>query len=947
MRSTRKESHRAFKKPYYLLGAVALFMNPALLVAQEAEEQEIEEVVVTGSFIRNSQFTNSSPVVTISQDDIQNSGASSFGEYLRDLPYMENIDTVASILDSGDGRQDSNSARFNLRGLGTESTLTLVDGRRAVNEGAVSALLPGIAQRSVEILTDGGAALYGSDAVAGVANLIPYKEYDGVKGRVYYKRDGEGGTENYTAEMMAGRTFSNGLNWVGAIEYSKRTPLLVSERPKYQEYYNQDSAYGNPGSFRNRFYTSFYQDPSCGTFNDGNEDISQPNAYPSGLPDGNDCRLFFGEWQDYGRLSNNVTVFNNFNFQVTDWLTLEFQASHNRRDSNWITSPSSLLFTNTSSLPIASSHPANPFGTTVYPYRWRPFAKIGTRPSQISDSGSLENSSAYQAESYKFGGTFDIVGTTWVGESWIGYQEEYADYHVTGIRLSKMQRALAGEGGPNTDEYFNPFGSADPRSPFYVAGVTDNSQELVDWLLDDVTYRNEWNRLKYFDLILNGELFEVPSGVVKAAVGGQIRSHKEFDVGSTKLNPLTRDEDNLYVTATAPLEPREDRESGVRAIFAELEVPVIEGVGIKAAVRHEEFYNIGFSATKPKVSLLWEPLDTLSIRASYGESFLAPRASQLRPLAKDVCTPVRSGTDPLTNLPLEGADSCTSGNPSLRAEESEIINIGFTWLPSGALDGLRLSVDYQEIEYIDRIDSLASAEVTRRELNRYLSANNLTADQFDASNPTDAAAGIAWALANPNELITRDATGAVTDIYRAPINLSSQFVEGMDIRLSYNFELEDLGNFTASIGGNYYTRWDYAPDEFIGLINGRGLQNAPTNLAPPLPKYKANASLSWYRGDHSASMTVRHIAKVKFDQEADDLTLNYEAFAPNYIRPITKVDARYSYSFDAFDTESRLTVGIQNLFDRDAQRLPQYGGLETRIDDPFGRQFYMSVDFEL
>src|SRR5690606_7084539 len=135
------------------------------------------------------------------------------------------------------------------------------------------------------------------------------------------------------------------------------------------------------------------------------------------------------------------------------------------------------------------------------------------------------------------------------------------------------------------------------------------------------------------------------------------------------------------------------------------------------------------------------------------------------------------------------------------------------------------------------------------------------------------------------------------------------------------------------------------PDEFSPLTSGIGNQNAVTNLAPPLPRYKANMGLTWFRGDHSANITVRHLAKLRFDE--DDLTLNYEAFAPDYIRAITKADARYSYRFNAFDTDANLTVGVTNLFDRDAQRLPQYGGMESRIDDPFGRQFYMSLDFDL
>ncbi len=937
----RSRKGRAASTQEVLLGACALFLIAPAAYGQAQTEEEVEEVVVTGSYIRNSQFTNASPVETITQEDLWNSGAANLGEYLRDLPYMENIDTVASVLAVQDGQQDSNSARFNLRGLGTESTLTLVDGRRAVNESAVSALLPGIAQRSIEIVTDGGAALYGSDAVAGVANIIPYKEYDGVKGRAYYKTDQDNSSEQYTVEFLMGQTFFDRLNWVGAVEFNKRTPMLVSERPKYQEYYDQDSAYNNPGRWLPAAGAGL-TDRSCGTFNEGNEDISQFGSFPSGEPYATGCRLYFGEWQDFARPSEGYTIFSNFNYEATDWLTLEFQVSINDRTSTLASSPSNSLATNlgaTSPLYVPVDHPANPFGQRVRPSTWRPFTKAGTLPSIMSGNGMMLTDYNYFAEAYKLGGTFEISNTTWEGEAWIGYQDSWREYDGRGFRLSRMVAALNGEGGPNGDEWFNPFGSADPRSPFYEAGVTDNSQELMDWLVTPVSYRDIQDQLKYFDVVFNGEVFELPGGIIRAAVGGQYRNHKDFDFE----HPLTLERDNLYSTATAELLPLTDRDSSVRAVFAEVEIPILSNLGIKAAVRHEEFYTIGFDATKPKISVLWEPLDTLALRASYGESFLAPSPGQLRPLAKDSCTIVTSGVDPLTNISLDGTDSCTSGNPSLGAEESEIVNVGFSWRP---IDGLSVDLDYQEIEYIGRISSLITSEVTRRELNAYLAANGLSASEFNpATNPADAAAGIAWALANPNELITRDATGRVTDVYRAPINLSSQFVEGFDFRIRYSFDVGDLGRFSASLGGNYYTRWEYLPDEFSGITSAVASQNALTNLAPPLPRYKANLGLSWFRENHSASVTTRHLSKMKFDN--DTLTLGYEAFAPEYIRPITKVDARYSYRFNAFDADSTLTVGITNLFDREAQRLPQAGGLETRVDDPFGRQFFMSVDFDL
>ncbi|MDP2379943.1 MAG: TonB-dependent receptor plug domain-containing protein, partial [Pseudohongiella sp.] len=532
-------------KHLLLLGAAALFVMPSALYAQAAaaqteSEQDIEEVVVTGSFIRNSQFTNASPVETITQEDLWTSGAANLGEYLRDMPYMENIDTVASVLATQDGQQDSNSARFNLRGLGTESTLTLVDGRRAVNESAVSALLPGIAQRSVEIVTDGGAALYGSDAVAGVANLIPYKQFDGMKGRVYYKTDQENSSEQYTAEFLMGRRFAigNGLEWVGAVEVNKRTAFLVSERPRYQEYYDQDSTYNNPGRWISGTATG-RTDPSCGTFNGSQTDISQFGSYPSGEPFATGCRLYFGEWQDYGRPSQGATLFNNFNYEVNDWLNLEFQASINDRTSTLASSPSTALTTNLTTLIVPANHPANPFGVQVRPSTWRPFTKLGTMPSSLASNGMGLTDYNYYADAYKFGGEFKIANSTWEGEAWIGQQDSWREFDGRGYRLSKMRAALRGQGGPGGNQYFNPFGSADPRSPLYRAGITDNSQELVDWLVEEVVWIDTRDKLKYFDVVFNGEVMEVPNGTIRAAVGGQVRNQKTFDFE----HPLTAERD--------------------------------------------------------------------------------------------------------------------------------------------------------------------------------------------------------------------------------------------------------------------------------------------------------------------------------------------------------------------------------------------------------------------
>ena len=149
---------------------------------------------------------------------------------MRDLVYTDNIDAVGNVLGGPGGGQDGNTSGFNLRGLGSSSTLTMFDGRRVVNNEEVGSIVPDIALSRMEIVLDGGSALYGSDAVAGVVNLIPIKEYDGIRARSTYGRDQEGTMEEYSLGLLFGREI-NDFNIVAALQYKKETPMMRYERP--------------------------------------------------------------------------------------------------------------------------------------------------------------------------------------------------------------------------------------------------------------------------------------------------------------------------------------------------------------------------------------------------------------------------------------------------------------------------------------------------------------------------------------------------------------------------------------------------------------------------------------------------------------------------------------------------------------------------------------------
>ncbi|MDP1933127.1 MAG: TonB-dependent receptor plug domain-containing protein, partial [Gammaproteobacteria bacterium] len=384
--------------------------------AQQAEPQ-VEEVVVTGSYIRNSAFAQNSPVDTVTQADLYDSGAPSMSNYIRELTYTQNTDVVANVLASQNGAQDSVAASFNLRGLGENSTLTLVDGTRTLAP-AVSSSLPEIAISRLEMVLDGGSALYGSDAVAGVVNIIPNKDFEGFRARVYHQTTEEGGMDETTAAAMWGKVFDNGIHYVGAFENKKKTPLMQYERLREWEKAYGSSTSGSPGAFRRvttpapagvRLYqrhggvvstaasNPILIDPSCGTFNQNSPGHGQGKySTPSGVPQRNaagnltgNCMFDYTQQFQYSVEEENYNLYNTVSFEPTDWLRLNATLNNSYRlTMGRTTSTTAVTGNNQNVLYVRANHPANPYGFDVVPWNWRPLATAYThRPSHIEDSG--------------------------------------------------------------------------------------------------------------------------------------------------------------------------------------------------------------------------------------------------------------------------------------------------------------------------------------------------------------------------------------------------------------------------------------------------------------------------------------------------------------------------------------------------------------------------------
>lgn len=929
---------------------------PVALYGQVGGETAIEEVVVTGSFIRNSAFAQNNPVDNVTQAEILESGAPNMGNYIRDLPYTQNTNTVANVNAGNSGGQSSVGTTFNLRGLGENSTLTLMDGMRSVDAG-VNTLLPEIAIDRLEVVLDGGSALYGSDAVAGVVNLIPVKSFDGFRTRVYHQRDDPGAFEDNKIGVLFGKTFNNGLSWVIAADYANTTPLMTFERPRTLRADYGWATSGNPGVWRElvnatpnpgevhggSLVAPNLVDPSCGTFNEVT-DFGQPNNNPSGIPrPGGNCFFNYSQQWPLAEGKTEMNLFQNLTYELGDRIELEAQMSLASRESeNHNTLSYQLNANNRQVLVVPANHPANPYGVDVGPQLWRPFANAGTLPSyQDPATGARKQTFEDKISRYKFTARFDLTDT-WTANSAYSFQHTHRDYTARMVNILHLSNALIGQGGPNGNEWFNPFGSADPRSPFYDADVTANSQALVDFIAPTVPFRTSEQELTVFEINATGDLYELPAGMARMAVGYQMRDIAEWNYA----NPLSkiRQDYNSSIIDTPPVDL--DFGSRVQAAYVEFEVPILENLDAQVAVRHENFTTFRIKATTPKVAVRWEPIPTLALRASVGESFLAPTPADARPFdPNENCGEIFFGADPLTGGVLNGGATCSSGNQNLRPETSDIWNAGFTWEP---INDLSISLDYQSIEYTDRIRTLGTLDVVAIEFQEMLRAIGSTADAYDPT-PGSATrnAANAWLAAGGTPLarVTRETgTQRVSRVVRQAANVSTVWVDLFDARAQYSFDTSNLGSFTTTLSATLNTNYEYSDGTVV--VDALGKQNAQTGIVAPVPELKSQLRVAWTKDRHNASITYNYQDAVEFDDQVNNALTGVQPPADGEIEAWDVVNGQYTYLFDQyFDSQISLSLGVNNLFDKQPQLLPVLGGFESRLHAPWGRQIWMSLDW--
>jgi iron complex outermembrane receptor protein len=647
-------------------GALAMILAAPTL-AQQDDDDPAETVVVTGSRIaRTSDFSNANPVDVIDRASIESAGYANLQQLMEKLP--SNGNGAFSTRGNNQDSTANGAASISLRGLGADATLVLVNGRRvAISAFAESVTtnfvdinsIPVAAIERVEVLKDGASALYGSDAVAGVINIILRKDFEGLELSGAFGQTTESGydEQNYSAVWGFGGE-ENNVTFI--FDYFKNSTLTNSERgldtPNLSDRGGFDlrSSRGYPGRF-NVFSPA----------NPMGANTADP-ACPAGSinASGSSCAYNFGPWnllipeaerggllmlahQDFG---NGLQLF------------VEAAAQHNNSFAQGAPTP----LDEGTGMTVPITHPGNPFPTATE-IRFGRYRTVDAGPRQ------------FDIETDNLRGVVGVRGkfSDWNWE--VAAQRARSESEQTGDRSMGWVRTDFLQQQINLGAY-NPF------------GATQNPQAVIDQITTSLVRRGK-AELTMYDATLSGKLFDFRDDAVRLAAGLEYREESVEDVPDDQFQRGL-----IFGTESVSA-------AGARDIFSayvEVAVPLFTGFELTGALRYDDYSDFG-STTNPKLSVRYSPIDELAFRASWGTGFRAPSLAQigLGPSQESRffsdtfgCADNVSYCEPLDYTIV------FTGNPDLVAEESETFNVGVVWQQAG----FSASLDYWDITQDDKID---------------------------------------------------------------------------------------------------------------------------------------------------------------------------------------------------------------------------------------------------
>ncbi|KHL25537.1 hypothetical protein PK98_02335 [Croceibacterium mercuriale] len=705
-------------------------------------------IIVTGSRIRGIEPTGS-PVIGLSREDLEASTATTTAQFLSELPQVFNLGVTDASFSSANNANANVTlgTGINLRGLGTESTLSLLDGRRLPQAGTQGqffdpSVIPTTAIERIEVLADGSSGIYGSDAVGGVVNILLRRNYTGAE--VFGRVSLSDGAEEYQAGGVIGDSWGSGSVMVAG-EYGNRDALLASGRSFYTD---DHRPFGGP-DLRSQF-------SNPGNIIVGGTSYAIPagqdgtNLQPGDLAAGttNLQSIYDGAYAlpSQTRYSAALTL----QQDVTDWLSLDVQGFMAHRDGEQAFGGTTSTLTVPSSNPFFV-HPTNPAARSVQ-VRYGFQDDLGNNVRR-GEQDVLFVTSALNA---------DLWGG-WSGQAFFSYGEDRERSSINNVDAAALSRALA---DPNPATALNPFGDGSNTNPATLASLVGRFRVDTDY------------RLQEYGLSADGPLFALPAGDVRAAIGASRQEIRFVDI-----SPVAN-----------------DRSRGVNSVFGELFVPVIGGetagafgqeLNLSAAARFDDYQDVG-STINPKFGLTWRPIDDVAIRATWGKSFRAPTLADLGNPSNGLGTFV----DPTSPDGFRRVLFLRGGNAELEPEKATTWSVGADVQPS-FVDGLTLSVSYYNVDYSNRIATPGNDQLalTRPELASLITLN-----------PDPAVINAVYAQPSFNGVPEDPATiYAIVDGRR--VNLGTVQTDGLEFIADYDADT-GWGSWTAGVNAAYILNFD-------------------------------------------------------------------------------------------------------------------------------------------
>ena len=952
-----------------ITGAASGGLGVASIAHAQSDDsaEAVEEITVTGSRIVRKDYETSSPVFTLDESAILDAGTPQIEQVLNELPQL-----VPTITTTSNNPSNGGQAFVDLRGLGAGRTLVLVDGQR-LQPSTVSGLIdlntvPAGLIESIEIVTGGGSAVYGSDAISGVVNIKLKRDFEGVRINALTAQTGESdGATNGFNILMGGNFAGDRGNAVLYLSYDDRDEVFAGERDFSAVALGPTLAPLGSTSIPNGYYVASGNNPATQAAYDavfgqyGAAPGQVPNTSWIGFNEGGSVFSrtgtvnFQGDTSDPGFNAANYT----YNYSPVNYLQLPLERRQMAAFGHYKVADSAefyakMTYTNyTASQELAATPVSSGVGSSMLPtnpYIPADLATIlasRTTPDaafqfvkRTLEVGPRNGTNDYDVVQFAVGmrGDFVIGSQDWNWDVFGGWgttqRNELQTGNVSRSRLQAAYDATAANPDPLGCGGFNPFG-LNAISPACAQAIAIQAQNTTN--LENT----------YAMAVMTGGVVDLPAGTLQAAVGLERR-----DVDAIfRPDEFLASGDVVGFNAQQPTEGKID----VTEAFVEVSVPLLADktavsyLGLDAAYRYSD-YNLAGGVDTYMVGLEYAPTDTVKLRTSYNHAIAAPNVSQLFrpqqenfPAYTDPCWngsaertgPNAAQVDALcaaqgapANFPQGNSQvrALVGGNPDLEPESADTYTVGIVWQPDFSSTDLRMAIDWFRYEIEDRIGSVGAASIVSRcfnaqDANPSYSNNNIWCTFFE-----------------------RNAAGIAENVKSNDQNLGIMNVDGIDMQLDWGMEIGP-GDLTTSLALTHLMKWQQQEDPAAPLTDQEG--TIGILVAETFPEWKGRLSLGYNISNYDIRWTMNWI---------DSMTVvNSDAARSPVVNGVIPTVPTYVYhrltaSWAPTDTIS-LTLGINNLFDKDP---PIYtsdsrAGIQANTDpstyDVLGRRFFLSGSF--